>query len=141
MRELALRFYHCAIVAAVALAGIAIACVCHSRIRRLRRRELLSRKVEDALVQNAQGLILKVHGIVKELPAGDPTRQRMESALDRADEALSSDRDRVQHLRTHAMLDRTGALEDSVATTSASSAKLTAWMRRLLHRVTFKRPQ
>jgi hypothetical protein len=71
----------------------------------MRERDRLARDVEDALVQNAQGLILKVHGLVKNLAMTDPLRQRAEQALDRADEQLSGDRDRVQDLRTQAMLD------------------------------------
>ena len=69
------------------------------RVRRLRERERLAREVEDALVQNAQGVILNVHAIVKNLPSSDPLRQKVEQALDRADKQLSEDRDRVQNLR------------------------------------------
>lgn len=103
MRELSHRLFHTyggAIVGVVLIAGL-LMLVCRVRLRRLRQRERLAREVEDALLQNAQGLILNVHGIAKELPADDPTRQRMENALDRADDQLSTDRDRVQDLRTH----------------------------------------
>lgn len=102
MQEFVSRFVHehgwvvlgCASVAAI------LAWSCHARLRRLRARERLSREVEDALLQNAQGLIINVHGIVKNLEADDPLRQGVERALDRADELLSKDRDRVQDLRT-----------------------------------------
>lgn len=73
---------------------------CRVRLRALRERARLAREVEDALVQNAQGLIVKVHGIVRHLAPDDPLRRRVEQALDRADEQLSDDRDRVQDLRT-----------------------------------------
>lgn len=107
MQEFMSRFVHehglvvlgCASVAAI------VAWCCHARLRHLRARERLAREVEDALLQNAQGLIINVHGIVKNLAAADPLRQRVERALDRADEQLSKDRDRVQDLRTQAMLD------------------------------------
>jgi uncharacterized protein HemX len=79
-------------------AAAIVVCICHARLRRLRDRERLAREVEDALVQNAQGLILNVHGIVKKLAENDPLRKRVEAALDRADEKLSEDRDRVQDL-------------------------------------------
>ena len=82
-----------------------VAWFCHAQLRRLRERDRLARELEDALVQNAQGLILNVHGIVKNLSATDPMRQQVEQALDRADEQLSEDRDRVQDLRALAMLD------------------------------------
>lgn len=101
LHELVSQFFHdhgfvllfCCVVVAV-LAGF-----CHARSRRLRERERLAREVEDALVQNAQSVILNVHGIVKCLSASDPTRQKVEQALDRADKQLSEDRDRVQDLR------------------------------------------
>jgi signal transduction histidine kinase len=71
----------------------------------MRERARLAREVEDALVQNTQGLILKVHGIVRHLEPDDPLRRRVEQALDRADEQLSDDRDRVQDLRNQSLLD------------------------------------
>jgi len=83
----------------------AVAWFCHARWRRLRERERLAREVEDALVQNAQSVIVNVHGIVKNLSASDPMRQRLEQALDRADEQLSEDRDRVQNLWARTRLD------------------------------------
>jgi hypothetical protein len=85
--------------------GAVIAGFCFARSRRVRERERLAREVEDALVQNAQGVILNVHGIVKNLSASDPMRLKVEQALDRADEQLSEDRDRVQDLRARAQLD------------------------------------
>ncbi|MBM0108541.1 hypothetical protein JM946_27730 [Steroidobacter sp. S1-65] len=81
------------------LIGAVLGGFCHARSRRLRERERLAREIEDALVQNAQSVILSVHGIVKKLAASDPTRQKVEQALDRADKQLSEDRDRVQDLR------------------------------------------
>jgi hypothetical protein len=101
LHDLVLRFLHdhgLVLLYVVFIAAVA-GCACHARLRRLRQRERLAREVEDALLQNAQGLILKVHGIVKQLDAEDPLRQRVEQALDRADKKLSEDRDRVQDLR------------------------------------------
>jgi len=85
--------------------GAVIAGVCYARLCRLRKRERLAREVEDALVQNAQSVILHVHGIVKNLSTDDPLRRKVEQALDRADEQLSEDRDRVQNLRARTTLD------------------------------------
>ena len=85
--------------------GAVIAAFCYARSRRLRERERLARAIEDALVQNAQSVILNVHGIVKKLSADDPLRRKVEQALDRADEQLSEDRDRVQDLRARTALD------------------------------------
>lgn len=96
---------------------------------------------------------MNVHGIVKELPADDPTRQRMENALDRADQQLSNDRDRVQDLRTQAMLDDIEVPAQNIVPTSVESrtssvaqssklvAKLRARLRRLSNWLTFKRPR
>lgn len=146
MHEFVSRFVHehglvllgCASVAAI------LAWCCHARLRHLRARERLSREVEDALVQNAQGLIINVHGIVKNLAATDPLRQGVELALDRADELLSKDRDRVQDLRTQADLDG-GALaqNDAGAVTppeeSAVINENAAGKSRLLSWLSFKR--
>jgi hypothetical protein len=113
--------------------------MCHARWRRVRRREQIAREVEDALLQNAQGLILKVHGIVKDLAATDPMRQRVERALDRADEQLSEDRERVQDLRVETLddtpLHQREAHEDVALATSsrdAASGRLTRWRSRVL---------
>jgi hypothetical protein len=88
--------------------GLSVALIgglCFARARRWRRRERLAREVEDALVQNAQSVILSVHGIVRHLAPEDPLRQKVEQALDRADAQLSEDRDRVQDLRAGSALD------------------------------------
>ncbi len=83
----------------------AFAWACRAQWRRLRERERAAREVEDALVQNAQSVIVSVHGIVKNLGADDPMRQKVEQALERADKQLSEDRDRVQDLRSQTGLD------------------------------------
>jgi len=85
--------------------GAVIAWFCYAGKRRLLERERLAREVEDALVQNAQSVILNVHGIVKNLSPNDPMRQKVEDALDRADEQLSEERDKVQTLRAQTTLD------------------------------------
>lgn len=85
--------------------GAVIALFCHARRRRLLERQRLAREVEDALVQNAQSVILNVHGIVKNLSPNDPMRQKVEQALDRADIQLSEDRDKVQNLHARTTLD------------------------------------
>jgi|SRR5688572_10850206 len=83
----------------IGIVAIVIASTCHWRLRRLRARSRAAQQVEDGLVQNAQGLILSVHGIVHELDPGDRTRQRTEKTLDRADEELSELRERIEDLR------------------------------------------
>jgi hypothetical protein len=134
------------------LAGLVIlgwaARVCRARLRRLRERARLARDVEDALVQNAQGLILKVHGLVRHLPSHDPLRKRVEQALDRADEQLSDHRDRVEDLRAQALLD--GELiqhhgPDTPASIASNAAEppeqrpRPGWIGRMLRRLRAKR--
>lgn len=84
---------------AIGLVAVVIASTCHWRLRRLRARSRVAQQVEDGLVQNAQGLILSVHGIVNELDPSDRTRQRTEKTLDRADEQLSELREKIEDLR------------------------------------------
>ena len=50
-------------------------------------------------MQNAEGLILSVHGIVNELDPSDRTRQRTEQTLERADQQLSQLREQIEDLR------------------------------------------
>jgi hypothetical protein len=83
----------------LAASAAALVIACYLRLRRLRARSRLAEQVEDTLVQNAQGLILSVHGIVTELDPNDRTRTRTERTLDRADEELSGLRDRIEDLR------------------------------------------
>lgn len=79
--------------------AIVMAAACAWRLRRLRARSRVAQQVEDGLVQNAQGLILSVHGIVNELDPSDRTRQRTEKTLERADEQLSELREKIEDLR------------------------------------------
>ena len=83
----------------IGIVAMLIASACHWRVRRLRARSRMAQQVEDGLVQNAQGLILSVHGIVNELDPGDRTRQRTERTLERADEQLSALREKIEDLR------------------------------------------
>lgn len=62
-------------------------------------RERIARELHDTLLQGIQGLILRFHAITKRLPASEPARPMLESALDRADEVLVQSRDRVRDLR------------------------------------------
>jgi signal transduction histidine kinase/ligand-binding sensor domain-containing protein len=67
---------------------------------RLRERERIARELHDTLLQSAQGLILIFQGFAGQLSKPDPTRQRMEAALDHADHLLNEARARVTELRT-----------------------------------------
>jgi signal transduction histidine kinase len=62
-------------------------------------RERIARELHDTLLQGVAGLSLKLQSFAEQMPAGQPARQLMEQALDRADEMLVEGRDRVRNLR------------------------------------------
>lgn len=64
-------------------------------------RERIARELHDTLLQSIQGLSMRFQAIANKVPPGDPLRDAMERALDRADDALVEARDRVRDLRTH----------------------------------------
>lgn len=66
---------------------------------RLGERERIARELHDTLIQSVQGLILRFQSVADKMPARDPSRAHLESALERADEVLAEGRDRVQGLR------------------------------------------
>jgi signal transduction histidine kinase/ligand-binding sensor domain-containing protein len=65
-------------------------------------RERIARELHDTLLQSIQGLTMRFQAIANRVPAEQPLRVAMESALDRAEEALVEARDRVRDLRGHA---------------------------------------
>jgi ligand-binding sensor domain-containing protein/signal transduction histidine kinase len=67
---------------------------------RVLERTRIARELHDTLLQNVQGLILKIHAIGKRIPTTDATRQEIEKTLDYADQVLAEGRDRVRNLRT-----------------------------------------
>jgi signal transduction histidine kinase/sugar lactone lactonase YvrE len=64
-------------------------------------RERIARELHDTLLQSIQGLSMRFQAIANRVPPEEPLRAAMESALDRADQALVEARDRVRDLRTH----------------------------------------
>ena len=80
---------------------------------RLAERERIARDLHDTLLQGFQGLILRFHDAMMMIPEPEPARQRMEAALDRADEVMAEGRDRVVNL--HASFDKSGDLAQSLA--------------------------
>jgi ligand-binding sensor domain-containing protein/signal transduction histidine kinase len=66
---------------------------------RVSERTRIARELHDTLLQNVQGLILKIHAIAQRIPVVDPTRQQIEQTLDYADQVLAEGRDRVRNLR------------------------------------------
>ncbi|MET0232934.1 MAG: two-component regulator propeller domain-containing protein [Rhodanobacteraceae bacterium] len=62
-------------------------------------RERIARDLHDTLLQDTQALVLQFQTVAEDMPAGHPTRQLMERALDHADEILAEGRDTVLELR------------------------------------------
>jgi signal transduction histidine kinase/ligand-binding sensor domain-containing protein len=80
---------------------------------RLAERERIARDLHDTLLQGFQGLILRFHDAMMEIPEREPARQLMETALDQADEVMAEGRDRVVSL--HPSFDKFGDLAQSLA--------------------------
>ncbi len=68
---------------------------------RLEERERIARDLHDTLLQSVQGLILKFHAVLKQIPADMPAHNALEKTLDHADEVLAEGRDRIRNLRVH----------------------------------------
>jgi ligand-binding sensor domain-containing protein/two-component sensor histidine kinase len=71
---------------------------------RLAERERIARDLHDTLLQGVQGLILKVHAGLRQIPTEVPGRQTIEKALDYGDQVVAEGRDRVRNLRSTAGL-------------------------------------
>jgi signal transduction histidine kinase len=67
---------------------------------RIAERNRIARELHDTLLQGIQGLMWSFQAAAAQIPVGEPARQLMESALDRADEVIVEGRDRVKGLRT-----------------------------------------
>jgi signal transduction histidine kinase/ligand-binding sensor domain-containing protein len=90
----------------------------------LEERERIARELHDTFLQSVQGLMLKFQSAMEKIPAGEPARDLMEQALDRADIVLVEGRKRVTALRhsTRAQRDFTAAIRQLVAYVSEDTA-------------------
>jgi ligand-binding sensor domain-containing protein/signal transduction histidine kinase len=68
---------------------------------RLEERERIARDLHDTLLQSVQGLILKFHAVLKQIPGDMPAHNALEKTLDHADEVLAEGRARIQNLRVN----------------------------------------
>lgn len=62
-------------------------------------RERIARDLHDTLLQGMQGLILHIQSTIDGLPAGVPSRPRLEKSLDRAEQMLAEGRQQLTGLR------------------------------------------
>jgi len=85
---------------------------------RLIERERIARDLHDTLLQGIQGLILRFQVATDRIPRGEPARDLMERALERADEVLEESRSRVKELRVP--LGGAGELSEGLAETAQS---------------------
>ena len=89
---------------AVGLGGL---CLLHlsrvSRARadmegRLAEKDRIAQDLLHTMLQNVQGLILKIHAVVKQMAPEEPTRQALEETLDRVDEVLAESSNQLRSL-------------------------------------------
>lgn len=66
---------------------------------RLEERERIARELHDTLLQGFQGLVLRIHGVLKTIPAHEAPHTALEHVLDRADQVLIEGREKVRDLR------------------------------------------
>jgi signal transduction histidine kinase/ligand-binding sensor domain-containing protein len=66
---------------------------------RLSERERIARDLHDTLLQGMQGLVFKFQAAAERLPSSDSNRDRLEEALDLADEVLEDGRSKLAGLR------------------------------------------
>jgi signal transduction histidine kinase len=87
---------------------------------RMAERERIARDLHDTVLQSVQGLILKVHAGLRQIPAEEPGRQTIEKALDYADQVLAEGRDQVKNLRaaTESLTDLPAAFQQVADETS-----------------------
>jgi signal transduction histidine kinase/streptogramin lyase len=81
-------------------------------------RERIARDLHDTLLQSVQGLILRFQAVANDMPGDTPSRQRLESALERADDVLEEGRDSVRILRAR---DNPGDLQQLIREMVAST--------------------
>jgi signal transduction histidine kinase len=66
--------------------------------RRLAEKDRIAQDLLHTMLQNVQGLILKIHAVGKQMAPEEPARQALEETLDRADEVLAESNNQVRSL-------------------------------------------
>lgn len=63
--------------------------------RRLAEKDRIAQDLLHTMLQNVQGLVLKIHAVVKQMAPEEPARQALEDMLDRFDELLAESSNQV----------------------------------------------
>jgi signal transduction histidine kinase/ligand-binding sensor domain-containing protein len=66
---------------------------------RMDERERIARTLHDTILQSVQAIILRLHALGRDLPAGGATRGALETLLAQADKTVAEGRDQVHELR------------------------------------------
>jgi signal transduction histidine kinase len=69
---------------------------------RMAERERIARELHDTLLQGIQGLVLRFQVAAERIPKGEPAREMLDRALERADQVIDEGRARVKALRSPA---------------------------------------
>lgn len=85
--------------------------------RRLAEKDQIAQDLLHTMLQNIQGLILKIHAVAKQMAPEEPARQALEGTLDRFDEVLAESSNQVRKLLG------SGALGDLAADVSGLPKK------------------
>ena len=116
---------HWFLVAGIALGLLLIATLYQLRHQQLRRqfdaglearvseRTRIARELHDTLLQSFQGSLLQFQSVSNSLPSGEP-KQKLDSAIDQAAQAITQGRDAVQGLRSSTVV--TNDLARSIST-------------------------
>ena len=65
---------------------------------RLAEKDRIARELLHTMLQNVQGLILKIHAVVMQMAPEEPARQVLEDTLDRANEVLAESGNQIRSL-------------------------------------------
>jgi signal transduction histidine kinase len=76
----------------------------------LAERERIARELHDTFLQSVQELMLRFQVLSERISMDAPSRERIEEALDRANQVIAEGRDMILKLRTHSFADLPSAL-------------------------------
>ena len=66
--------------------------------RRMAEKDRIAQDLLHTILQNVQGLVLKIHAVAKQMAPEEPARQALQNTLDRFDQLLAEISNQVQSL-------------------------------------------